>query len=204
MNELKSKILKLNQGMSYIELIVVLSIFSVMTSVLIFNYGDFQIKIDLKNLASDIALKAVQAQKSSLSGLFPPFPQQSLVTITWKPSYGLYFNLATDNKSFLYFVDINNNNTFDGTVCTDECLDKILITKGNSISRIDLFYQGDATPHPFNDLTVSFVRPSSNAVFRSTSTIASTVSYAQITVVPSRSNSVSLIKIYSSGRIQIN
>ena len=47
--------------MTYIELIVVLSIFAVMSSVVIFNYGLFQARIDIKNLASDIALKFVEA-----------------------------------------------------------------------------------------------------------------------------------------------
>ena len=69
------------KGMTYVELIVVLSIFSAMTSVVLFNYGEFQAKVDIKNLASDIALKIVEAQKSSLSGKLPEsFP------VNWKPS----------------------------------------------------------------------------------------------------------------------
>lgn len=206
MINLKYKIQNKNQerGMSYIELIVVLSIFSVLTSVVLFNYGAFQAKVDIKNLASDIALKAVEAQKSSLSGLFPPFPQQSLIVSTWKPSYGLYFNLATDTKGFIYFVDINNNNIYEGTTCTDECLSKISITKGNSISSINVYYQGDLTPHPITDLTVSFVRPNSVAIIKSSTSFASTVSYVQIAVVSPRSFSTSVVKIYASGRIQIN
>ena len=57
--------------MTYVELIVVLSIFSVMTSVVLFNYNEFQAKIDIKVLANDIALKIVEAQKSALSGKLP-------------------------------------------------------------------------------------------------------------------------------------
>ena len=64
----KLKIGNYNRGMTYVELIVVLSIFSIMTSVVLFNYGAFQAKVDIKNLASDIALKIVEAQKSALSG----------------------------------------------------------------------------------------------------------------------------------------
>ena len=65
MNDLMKKLLKMqkNRGMSYVELIVVLSIFAVLSSVILYNYGEFQAKVDIKNLASDIALQIVQSQK---------------------------------------------------------------------------------------------------------------------------------------------
>jgi prepilin-type N-terminal cleavage/methylation domain-containing protein len=201
----KSKLFfKENRGMSYIELIVVLSIFSVMTSVALFNYGNFQAKVDIKNLASDIALKAVESQKSSVSGLFPPAPQLSLITSTWKPSYGLYFNLATNNKNFIYFTDVNNNHTYEGTTCTDECLSQISITKGSSISRIDVYYQGNPTPQTLSDLTISFTRPSSIAYFRSSVGLSPNIFYVQVTTVSANSSSTARIKVFSSGRIQVN
>src|SRR3989339_2191712 len=102
MNKLNKKIKK-NGGMSYIELIVVLSIFSAMTSIVLFNYGDFQARVDIKNLASDIALKVVEAQKMSLSGQSPPQEQYNLIASpsTWKPSYGVSFDLTSPTQ-FVY------------------------------------------------------------------------------------------------------
>ena len=75
--------------MTYVELIVVFSIFSVLSGVSIFNYGAFQDKIDLRNLANDIALEVFKAQKDALSGVLPPFAQQALLVSpsSWKPSY---------------------------------------------------------------------------------------------------------------------
>lgn len=197
--------IKKNRGMSYIELIVVLSIFAVMSSIIIFNYQEFQTKVDMKNLASDIALKVVEAQKSSLAGELPPFPQQSSIISTWKPSYGLYFNPVSDNKSFTYFTDLNQNGIFDDVNCSlnSECLEKINITKGNSISSLSVFYQGDATAYNFNDLTITFKRPNSSAVIKSTTPFANIVSYVQINII-SPSQVKSNIKIYPSGRIQVN
>ena len=197
----------MNRGMTYVELIVVLSIFSLMSSVVIFNYGDFQTKIDIKNLASDVALKIVEAQKSSLSGKLPPPTGQYPYTSTWKPSYGLYFNPGSDNKSFIYFTDLDNtappqNGLFDGSDCTLECLEKITITKGNTISSLDVFYQGGATAQ-LPDLTVTFKRPNSGAILKSTSAFTGGVSYAQITIASPKTTNA-LIKIYPSGRIQIN
>lgn len=197
----------LRAGMSYVELIVVLSIFSIMSSILLFNYGEFQAKVDIKNLASDIALKIVEAQKSSLAGVFPPLDRQALIPSpsTWKPSYGVYFNKTVDNKSFIYFTDLNQNNILEDTSCalSTECLNKITITKGNTISSLNLFYQNDPTVYNFNDLTITFFRPNSNAIVTSSSPITGTVLYVQINIL-SPKGSTAKIKLYPSGRVQVN
>jgi len=200
-----NKITKENRGMSYVELIVVLSIFSVLSSVVIFNYGGFQARVDIKNLASDIALKAVEAQKSSMSGKLPPLAQQSQITSTWKPSYGIFIDRVADDKSFIYFTDLNaEDGLFDGSSCpgVNECLDKIAITKGNSISSLDVFYQ-DSTNAPLNNLTVTFKRPDSSAIIKSNPALNPNVSFIQITIA-SPKGATAKIKLYPSGRIQVN
>lgn len=191
--------------MTYIELIVVLTIFISMTSVIVFNYGGFQSKVDIKNLASDIALKIVEAQKSSLSGQLPPLAQQSQISASWKPSYGVYINPSADNKSFIYFSDLNQNGYLDDLVCAGggECLEKILITKDNTISNLGVVYQGDPNSYALDDLTVTFYRPNSIAVIKSSTSIIANVSYVQITITSPKQIS-SAVKIYSSGRIQVN
>ncbi len=207
------------RGMTYIELIVVLSIFAVMSSVVIFNYGEFQAKVDIKNLANDIALKIVEAQKSSLFGKFPSLTQQTLTDSSWKPSYGVYININSssgDNKGFVYFVDLKNptqNSLYDGTnnslLCTGgECVEKITITKGNIISSMDVHYLQDLsgiTPPPTNidNATLSFSRPSSTAVIKSTTALLPNIDYIQISITSGKS-AQSNIKLYASGRVQIN
>ena len=129
-----------NRGMTYLELIVVLGIFGVMSGTIIFNYGEFQSKVDIKNLANEVALKIVEAQKAAIFGKFPgSASQQAEITSTWKPAYGIYINTTADNKSFLYFVDINDNNLYEGTDCAGECVEKVSITKANYISNIGVF-----------------------------------------------------------------
>jgi len=208
---------KLNQGMTYVELIVVLSIFSVMSSIVLFNHGAFQAKVDIKNLTSDIALRIVEAQKSALSGKWPPLSKQSLISdvSVWKPSYGVYFNTvgddSVDNKSFIYFTDIDSpaqNGVFDnygGLDCSGECLDKVTITKGNTISRLDVFYKGDSSPYSLNDLTVAFKRPNSRAIINSNPLIdpVRILDYVRISVA-SPSGTTGTIKLYPSGRLQVN
>jgi len=193
------------KGMTYVELIVVLAIFSIITSVSFFNYGKFEQKVNMKVLASDVALKIVQAQKDSLSGKW-----DITAGSNWKPSYGIHFNLSSNNKSFIYFADLNNDSFFEGSSnCSRECLNKITITKGNSISKLEII--GAGCPSLFNkvyNLNIVFRRPNSGAIITSIPTLVCNISYAQITLISSSSSSSSFpitakIKVYSSGRIQV-
>jgi prepilin-type N-terminal cleavage/methylation domain-containing protein len=189
---------KRSRGMTYIEIIVVLSIFSIISSVTIFNYNDFQAKVDVKNLASDIALKIVEGQKSSLSGLLPPMT----TVLGWKPSYGVYFDIS-NNKSFIYFIDLSSDGIFDGTDCTGECLNKTTITKENFIEKLNVYYLGNPTPTILNNLTITFSRPDSGAkLFSGAGAPLLNVSYVEITV-KSPKGATSFIKLYPSGRIEV-
>jgi len=206
---------KTNGGMTYVELIVVLSIFAAVSSVVVFNYTTFESKVDIKNTASDIALKIVEAQKSALAGLLPIGKNLDGNT-DWKPAYGVYFNSSsaldiTDgvafNKKFLYFADLNQSGDIaDFTCCSgdDEAIEKVLFQKekGNSISHLDVFYQG-GTSASLNDLSITFTRPNNGATIKSSTSFSGIVSYVQITIISPRSNT-SVIKAYPSGRIQIN
>jgi type II secretory pathway pseudopilin PulG len=209
MNKLKFKILcKIKKpacrqaGMSYVELIVVLSIFATLSSVVMFNYGDFQDRVDIKNLASDIALKVVEAQKSSINGVLPiQYNPTDPMWLTWKPSYGIYFdatNIATTPlKSFYYFTDFNNTYLYNPAEN---------ITKNNYISNIDVCSASTCASGsgPINNpFSIIFKRPDSRANFVGATINAS--QYLQITVKSPKSNEAkALIKIYPSGRVQVN
>lgn len=204
LKNLKAKTYKLNKGMTYVELIVVLSIFSIMTSIVLFNYGAFQQKVDIKVLANDIASKIVEAQKAALSGALPL--RDYTIVPNWKPSYGLYFDSSTsNNKNFIYFADLDQLGDYtDSGSCnstTDECLDNIVITKNNSISKIDTYLGPNNTE--ITNLTVIFKRPNSGAMLYSDGTLLSNFDYVQITITSS-SGINAYIRIYPSGRIQIN
>jgi len=204
----KLKTYKLNRGMTYVELIIVLSIFSVMSSIVLFNYGKFQAKVDIKNLANDIALKIVQSQKDAISGKLSTTQPTSR---SWKPSYGVYFN-SIENKSFIYFIDLEDpeqNGLYNTlSLCPsdiDECIDKINITKGNNISNLQVFYPiGTPNPPSENDLSIVFTRPSSGAVISSNGLKLTDFNYVQITVSSSDDSTKGYIKVYPSGRIQVN
>jgi type II secretory pathway pseudopilin PulG len=201
---------KLNQGMSYVELIVVLAIFALMAGISMFSYGTFQGKVDIKNLVNDIALKIVEGQKSATFGQFNSHSSNSN-NPNWKPSYGLYFTVnadgLADSKSFNYFTDLNNNNSYDDGTCvpatlTTECLDKILISKGNYISSITMNYL-DGSSQSLGEIIIIFTRPNSMPVFAARSAMASNKSYVQITATSPKGIS-SRVRLYTSGRVEIN
>ncbi|MEK7113841.1 MAG: type II secretion system protein [Patescibacteria group bacterium] len=198
------KFKNLKAGMTYVELIIVLSIFSVMTSVVLFDYRGFQGRVDVKVLANDIALQIVEAQRSSMSGKL-----NLAAGTTWKPSYGLRFNLDNNNnKRFVYFVDLDNNGSYTGptignSTCNQECLDKIDITKGNFISSLRI--SGTGCPATTNNITITFKRPSSLANIKATPSLGPSckIEYVAIDVVSPNALG-STIKVYSSGRIDID
>ncbi len=197
--------LEYNRGMTYVELIVVMSIFAVMSSVVIFNYGAFQGRVDVTNLANDIALKVVEAQRTALSGKLPPVAQQALITspLTWKPSYGIYLAMSSKQNIF-YFSDVNSDKIFEDPSCVgvSECLDKITITRGDSISGLNVFYQGDPAPHALSDVTLVFTRPNSGPSITSSTPLSGIIYYVQINIT-SPQNLKSSINVYASGRVDI-
>lgn len=184
---LKLKIRNWQAGMTYIELIVVLSIFAVMSTVVMYNYGDFQSKVDIKNLASDIALKIVEAQKSSLSGKLPLNPPDN-----WKPSYGVYFDTSSEEgkKSLIYFANIGAGDFYGDS---DVILDKPEIKRNYYIS--DLKCDGASIESGI--LSIVFRRPDSRALMP--------CSNAQIFISsPGSEPSTASISISAPGRIQID
>ena len=201
--------------MTYVELIVVLSIFAVMSSIVVFNYGEFQAKVDIKNLASDIALKIVEAQKSAVSG---KLIVNSLPPPDWKPAYGVYFNSSSSydddgssvfNKKFIYFADFDGQKNYTGMTysCAGECLDIITITKNNYISAIDVCIDIPCVNvvASLPSISITFTRPDSGAVFFSNHPILPSFDYVQITVKsPLPKKATATIKIYHSGRVQVN
>lgn len=180
------------RGMTYVEFIVVLSIFAVMTSVVLFDYGAFQSKVDMKNLASDVALKIVEAQKASVSG------KLSTQAFLSKPSYGIHFN-SSPSTSFIYFADLSNDKIYNETP-----LETVNIQKGNIIEKIEYCTGSPSSCSAISSvLSVTFIRPDSRAFFYGDTSELTGFNYIQITI-KSPKDITSNIKIYPSGRIQVN
>jgi type II secretory pathway pseudopilin PulG len=192
------KKIKLNAGMTYVELIVVLGIFSVLLAVVLFDYQKFQENIDIRNLSNQIALSVVEAQKDALSGRLNANP------FLLKPAYGIYLDIGSNNKSYTYFADLNNNNNYEsiGNCPAGECVDVLGISGDGFIEsmRVEFF---NAPPTNPNTLAVVFTRPDSMPVFHANGLVANGVSSVSINLRSSGGTTGRVI-IYSSGRVQID
>lgn len=164
--------LEYSRGMTSIELIVVLMIFGVIASTVLFRFSSFSSNVALDNLAQDIALRVKQAQTNAISGQYPRLntgdTDQTSPDLTWRPSYGVYFDkTGTNNKQFIFFFD-RNSSALDGNKIIDditpgvncgigdsECLDKITINTREYISDICI----DTVCGTINNVAVVFTRP---------------------------------------------
>jgi prepilin-type N-terminal cleavage/methylation domain-containing protein len=202
---------KLNRqrGMTYVELIVVLSIFAVFAGTAVFNYKDFQAKVDIRNLSNQIALKVVQSQKDALAGRLPPSGQAPGVD-PWKPSYGMYFEITSGASSTVFhsFVDLNQDKQMNPpiNICPgSECLEEINITKGNYISEIKRYNAGSGIGNAISgDLSITFTRPDSGATFNLNGIIleGEGIEFFEIIIMSPAGASTS-INVYPSGRVEI-
>lgn len=155
----KNKILA-TRGVTFLELIIVISIFGIMSSMVLFRYSDFNAGISLTNTVQEIALRIQQAQSDAINGAIPKYVMnpstgltaQDAVDGNWRSTYGVYFSLSQKDK-FIYFFDrdrvanidlagapgldeLNDINPWADCALprdSDECLDLITITTGEEI-----------------------------------------------------------------------
>ena len=217
MNKISKKINN-QSGMTYIELIVVIAIFSIMSGIALVNNRSFNDQVVVTNFAQDIALQVVNQQKSAVFGKLPDGSQQAYLAPNWKPAYGAYFDTALgSNSRFILFTDATQDHFYSGTNCTvtnnfsvDECSDMINFTGGVKILYICTEMPGDppcfdlATNNLVADngsASVVFTRPNSNAVIYSDGGI---IDGSIRVVISNQDESVKKsIVISSSGKIAV-
>ncbi|MEI6420549.1 MAG: prepilin-type N-terminal cleavage/methylation domain-containing protein [bacterium] len=161
---------KFTTGFTLVELLVTLSIFVIVTGIVLFNQNKFNSSIVLTNLSYDVALTIRQAQTFGTGGKIVGFEGI-------KPTYGVHLETGINNKIVVLFADRlknNNNNTvnnykFDGFssggICdqiNSECLEKSLLTRGNYIYKICEY----GTSVCYSKLDITFKRPKSEPVIK--------------------------------------
>ena len=164
---------KYNSGVTLIELMVVIIIFMIVTSITIFNYGKFRSSLSIQNLADDIALSVRRAQGFAIGvrGSGGSFTPGYGVHYTANPTLSLY---AGSNKSFILFVDMgaapNKKYDYDSSgtcgvpTTSNECLEMLSITTADKIESI--FLNNDTTPiSSLDTLDILFKRPAPEPIF---------------------------------------
>src|SRR3989344_4278539 len=102
-----------SRGFTFIEMVMVITIFTIISGVALFNFGDYSDSISLQNLAHQISLEIVQAQRDAISGRNAPQFDPD------RPSYGVAFSSSPScvqdfpcESKFIRFADIDNNGKY--------------------------------------------------------------------------------------------
>jgi prepilin-type N-terminal cleavage/methylation domain-containing protein len=101
---MKKNIPASRQGFTLIELVVTISIFVVVSTLIFANYPKFKSQLSLKKTSQEIAFAVREAQVYSLS--------VKSYDNTFNFGYGVHFDKSKPNTIVL-FADTNNNNVFD-------------------------------------------------------------------------------------------
>jgi prepilin-type N-terminal cleavage/methylation domain-containing protein len=203
--------LKKTGGFTIIELIVVIFIFGVISSLVIFNYGAFKSDVSVENLAQDVALTIRRAQVYAVS---------TKGTDAIFPSYGIHFtvpgvvSLTGTERAFVLFADVpppgpkvptdreyTPSTNCDSTVgYGDECTEIIEITSSDKI--VALCADG-VCPTGGASLDIVFTRPNTEAEFCfKTSSTCSYPSYVTIKL-QSINGTEKLVNVWNTGQINV-
>ena len=184
---------KINTGFTLVELLVTISIFVILTGVVLFSQSKFNSTILLTNLAYDTALTIRQAQTYGIN--IKEFGTNQFVP------YGVHFDISA-NKSFILFADTDSNNLFTGSdlahcVSAVGCVNRYNIKSGNKI--LDLCTDSGCGKA---SLDITFKRPNPDAIINSVPADPS-ISFAKIILSSADGNATTTVKVQTNGLIQI-
>lgn len=201
-------------GFSLLELIVVIGIFVVLTSTLLFNYNKFGNRLTIDILAHQIAGWVRDAQVSAMS------VRLDRVGSGKYPGYGVHFD-ATPSDAFIYFADVchpdkqYNPQTGDCAAAFPELEKEIKILQRNRVERICGYLpsnpggvQGQCPPN-HNELLgvdVVFTRPNpdANIIGKYGAASTATTTYASVNIsIVSTIEYRRMISMWTTGQISV-
>jgi len=167
----------LTSGLTLIELMVVISIFLMITSVAIFNYGSFNSNISLQNLTDDIALSIRKAQSFAIGARGIKIDGKE--EVEFNKSYGVHFSINpipsttsvdSSNQSFLVFSTPTADKKYDSSSnpCGSggECVEFFNITTADYIKEIAVTENSTRESIGENaTVDIVFTRPNPRAYF---------------------------------------
>ena len=183
-------------GFTLVELLVTISIFVILTGVVLFNQGRFDSTILLTNLAYDTALTVRQAQTYGIN--IKEFGNNNFVP------YGVHFDMSA-NKSFILFADPSSDAAVftgqtDSCINSEGCVNRYNIQRGNKISNLCVV-KGSLSCSSVDTLDIIFKRPNPDAIITANGDI---YDKAEITLTSADGTSGQKeVDVQSNGLIQI-
>jgi type II secretory pathway pseudopilin PulG len=197
------------KAFSMVEFVVILSIFSIMAGITMFNFRGFRSKVALENLAYDIGLSIANIQQraasgASSSGSGTPVGIFQGVEFVYNSS----ISPAKFDPEFKIFQDINGDKEYNSG---DVLVDSIKIQYNEYIEDIQFHNSSNfstASPGPNAKLTIMFRRPWMDAYFynlQSGSGVLIANDYARITLASNTGSGIvrKYIIISRAGQISV-
>ncbi len=178
-----------------IELLVSVSIFALINTIILAKYNQFNAGILLTDLAYEIALSVREAQVYGL-GARETTPGSS----NFNASYGAHFAYATTG-AFDLFYDLDGSGGYDD----GELLENKRITQGNSIADLCVLDgsggESCASTGGLSRLDIIFTRPNPDAIINTNTN--SNYARARITVT-SPQGGTRTVTVQRTGQISVN
>ncbi len=182
------------RGFTVVELLVVMSIFTVITTLILVSSSKFNSDTAVKNLAYDIALIIRQAQVYGISAR-----EFGVGSGSFNYRYGIHFN-ASNPDTIIMYADSNANNTYDGVL---EQVDVYTLKNGNTVSSLCVTPpSGPAICGPtITRVDLLFKRPNPDALIHANPQ-AGVYQSAEMTLRAANGTTQRIV-VYSTGQISI-
>lgn len=157
--------LKISQGFTLIELIVVIAIFSIITTIALFNQGKLNSSILVTNLAYEIALAVREAQTYGVG------VRADVGNASFEGGYGAYFDISNPEQIVLFTDTVEQNNNFDSGTSEESSRLVIQNQRGNKITALCRGPMSvpcvNGGPGSIDSLNIIFRRPNPEALMYS-------------------------------------
>lgn len=199
-----------SQGFSIVELMVTITIVTVIITTVVRSQSSFVDGAALANLADEIGLTLSQAQAYGIA-----VRQLSPGSSDFSAAYGLTVSTlnAGDSLAYLFFADRNANRSYDGTwACvlggSSECLEKKTISRGNYVDSVcSIRTSGTDQCSNIARVDISFKRPNLEAQLTFYNSAGNLYVPPNLTgakiVLKSQSGLTRYIRVYQSGQISV-
>jgi hypothetical protein len=139
-------------------MMVSISIFAIITAVVLIRNNEFNSGILFSNLVYEIALSIREMQTYGIT-------VKASDTGTFKNGYGVYFNKSeTEKSSLVQFIDKEPADNLYLYPDESEKLFKLKLKPGNFIQDITVCVSSSC--NPVNDVSITYMRPDPNATIR--------------------------------------
>lgn len=203
-----------SRGFTMIEMMIVVAIVGIMTSIVVWNYGDFRSGIIVTNMAYEVATSIREAQ---LYGLGVRGAAQEGGGYDYGGTYGAIFH--TGQTVYQVFRDENQDGLCgDGCACaggTGECVEQVGMLQNVAVAQVCAASNVDsqatllASCADKDTLSVSFTRPQPESAIRAgqSGVLANPPpdsGYAAGGIVLRGGTHCRLVTIYQSGQVSVS